>query len=89
VIKLDPVLESEVSASAEKYFWQARLHSGHRIPTRRLMSLALQAIQDFREAGGNLPTTDMSRFVDAAEAWLDRQRGRIWKLAAAEEAEER
>jgi hypothetical protein len=85
--ELDPALQDEIKAAATRFYWQAQLLNGHQVPTRRLISIAQQAIQAFHDAGVNreLPRTEMSKFIDAAEAWLERQRGRIWKLAAAEE----
>ena len=81
-------IESEISASAERFYWQARLFDGHRVPTRQLMRLALAAIEDFNAANidENSPS-DVARFVRSADAWLTRERGRIWAIAQQEEAQ--
>lgn len=80
-------VQDAVKANAQRLYWQTRLLNGQHVPTRRLMSLALQAIEDFRHAGDNLPRTEMAKFVEASEKFLTIQRGRIWALAAAEEAQ--
>lgn len=87
MIELDVQLQDQINAAATRYYWAARLHSGrHWVPTRRLMSIAQEAIAAFHDAGLNreLPRTEMASFVDAAEAWLVRNQGKIWKLARLE-----
>jgi hypothetical protein len=78
-------IESEIAKSSERYFWQIRLLNGHHIPTRQLSQLALAAIENFHSAGNELPRTEMTAFVEAAEQWLVRNQGKLWKLAAEEE----
>lgn len=89
MIELDAQLQDQINATASRYYWQARLHNGHRVPTRELLNIAQQAIQNFHDATlsaglDKLPETEMGKFVRAAEAWLTRERGKLWKLAEQE-----
>lgn len=84
--QLDTQLQDQINRTASRYYWQARLLKGHLVPTRELSQLALQAIENFHSAGHELPRTEMTAFVEAAEAWLERNRGKIWRIAAEEES---
>jgi hypothetical protein len=88
MVQLDAQIQDEITASADRYYWLIRLQRGAHVPTRKLMNVALAAIADFHDASvnENNSPTDVGRFVAAAEAWLVRVQGRIWKIAAEEEA---
>jgi hypothetical protein len=78
-------VESEIAIDATRRYWLTKLIRGERLPTRELWNLTLAAIQDFHDASRDeFPKTEMAKFVDAAEAWLNRNQGKIWKLAAEE-----
>ena len=87
MIELDPQLQDQINASADRYYWQIRLERGAWVPTRQLVRMAREAIEEFNAAGiHEHPKTDMHNYIDAADARLERERGKLWKLMEQEEA---
>ena len=80
-------VEDEIRVNAERLYWRARLERGTFVPTRQLVNIAREVIDEFNSAGvDEFPRTDVHNFIDSAEKWLDRQRGKLWKLMEQEEA---